>query len=202
MPTMSCDRDDLPIDIHRGDLTIDDVAVLPEDFYYELLDGRIYEQPSRLAAHQMILMDVVLALEPRAHRPWISAHSVSIAIGRHDEPRPDFSVAHQRWGLTSPVPVSGVILVGEVLSAASEPVDRGYKMDLYARGGIQHYWIIDPLFERVTLTQYLLGPEGTYREKLTTDDVVTLDEPWPVVIDLPAMTLERDRIHPASHPYR
>ena len=57
-----------------------------------------------------------------------------------------------------------MILVGEVLSAVSEPVDRGYKMDLYARGGIQHHWIIDPLVERVTLTQYFLGPDGTYRE--------------------------------------
>jgi Uma2 family endonuclease len=75
-------------------------------------------------------------------------------------------------------------------------------MELYARGGISSYWIIDPLAERVTLTQYLLGPGGIYQERLRADDVVTLDEPWKVVLDLPAMTLERDGIHPASHPYR
>jgi len=196
------DSDDLPIDIHRDDLTIDDVAALPEDFYYELLDGRIREDPVRLPAHQMILMDAITALEPRDHRPCASVHSLSIAIGQRDEPRPDISVGHMRSGLRSPFPVRDVILVGEVLSADSESIDRGYKMSLYARGGIPSYWIIDPLAERVTLTQYLLGPEGAYREWLRTADIATLDEPWRVVLDLPAMTRMRDRIHPASDPYR
>jgi len=60
----------------------------------------------------------------------------------------------------------------------------------------------DPLAERVTLTHYLLGADGVYRERLRADDVVTLDQPWPVVLDLPAMTRERDEIHTADHPYR
>ena len=70
-------------------------------------------------------------------------------LGQRDEPRPDISVGHMRSGLRSPFPFRDVILVGEVLSADSEPIDRGCKMSLYARGGIPSYWIIDPLAERV-----------------------------------------------------
>jgi hypothetical protein len=43
-----------------------------------------------------------------------------------------------------------------MLSAASEPIDRGYKMELYARGGSSSYWIID-------VTRAIVGKVGRWR---------------------------------------
>ena len=64
----------------------------------------------------------------------------------------------------------------------------------YAELGIPAYWIIDPLAERVTFTQFLLDPDGLYQRRLRTDELVTLDEPWEITLDLPAWTRRRDRV--------
>lgn len=60
--------------------------------------------------------------------------------------------------------------------------------------GIPSYWIIDPLGERVTFTQFCLGPGGEYQCRLQTDELVTVDVPWEITLDLPAWTRKRDRI--------
>jgi Uma2 family endonuclease len=60
--------------------------------------------------------------------------------------------------------------------------------------GIPSYWIIDPLAERVTFTQFCLGPDGVYQRRLRTDALVTVDQPWEITLDLPAWTGKRDRI--------
>lgn len=183
-------------------LTIEDVASLPEDFHYELLDGVIVPIPPSLATHQDIIFEAMQSLRRNASRQHRPTYSVSVAIGAHDEPRPDVLVLHARSFLRSPVPADDVILACEVLREASEPIDRGYKMRLYARGGIPSYWIIDPLVERVTLTQYLLGPDGVYHQHMQTHGLARLDQPWRVELDLPAITRVRDEIHTADHPYK
>jgi hypothetical protein len=42
------------------------------------------------------------------------------------------------------------------------------------------------------------GPEGRYSEPLSTDELVTIDEPWRVTLDLPAWTRKRDRLRAAA----
>jgi Uma2 family endonuclease len=74
---------------------------------------------------------------------------------------------------------------------ASKTKDRREKLKWYAEMAIPHYWIIDPLRERVMLTEFRLGPGG-YREQLEADELVTLEEPWKVTLDLPAWTRKRD----------
>jgi hypothetical protein len=59
--------------------------------------------------------------------------------------------------------------------------------------GIPSSWIIDPLAERVTFTEFRLGSDGAYRSRLRTDDIVTVDRPWEITLDLPAWTRRRDR---------
>jgi Uma2 family endonuclease len=45
--------------------------------------------------------------------------------------------------------------VCEVLSRSTEDVDRNEKMPIYARQGVQHAWLIDPI--KRTLEAYVLG---------------------------------------------
>ncbi|MGW4946847.1 Uma2 family endonuclease, partial [Actinoplanes sp. NPDC004185] len=77
----------------------------------------------------------------------------------------------------------------------SQSRDREAKLKKYAEVGIPSYWIVDPLAERVTFTQFCLGPAGMYQRRLHTDELVTVDQPWEITLDLPAWTRKRDRIH-------
>jgi hypothetical protein len=62
-------------------------------------------------------------------------------------------------------------------------------------------WIIDSLSERITLTELRLGPGG-YQQRLQTDELVTLDDPWKVTLDLPAWTRRRDGLRSVARPDR
>jgi Uma2 family endonuclease len=51
-------------------------------------------------------------------------------------------------------------LLAEVLSTASDRIDRVLKHRLYARYGVSHYWLAHPVEERVRA--YELGQDGAY----------------------------------------
>ena len=57
----------------------------------------------------------------------------------------------------------------EVLSKSTEDFDREEKMPVYAREGVQHAWLIDPI-ER-TLEVHTLGAGGVWGEPVTHRDV-------------------------------
>jgi Uma2 family endonuclease len=80
----------------------------------------------------------------------------------------------------------------------SEPVDRATKMRLYARAGIPTYWLIDPLANEITLTEFRLGPQGNYQQHRHSAEQVVIDSPWQVALDLPRMTQERDELYAAA----
>jgi Uma2 family endonuclease len=52
--------------------------------------------------------------------------------------------------------------VCEVLSKSTEDHDREYKMPLYAREGVRHAWLIDPI--KRTLEVHVLGEDRRWRE--------------------------------------
>lgn len=51
--------------------------------------------------------------------------------------------------------------------------------------------VVDPLRERMTLTEYTLGPTGEYEALTHTEDLVVTERPWKVSVDLPALTARR-----------
>jgi len=50
----------------------------------------------------------------------------------------------------------------EVLSPSTEDVDRDEKMPIYAREGVRHAWLIDPIAQ--VLEVYTLGADGRWNE--------------------------------------
>jgi Uma2 family endonuclease len=108
--------------------------------------------------------------------------------------RPDVVLIHVEGADRSPVLPGDVPLAVEVVSRSSKNTDRELKLKKYAHVGIPSYWIIDPLVERVTFTEFRLGPDGVYQRVLQTDDLVTVDQPWEITLDLPAWTRKRDFI--------
>jgi Uma2 family endonuclease len=184
----------------KRDWTVDDVASLPEDLHYELISGRLVLSPSPAPFHQFLGNEVVYSLRSRLPREYFLATDLSVLIDSRNEPRPDVVVMQRKGANRTPVLAADVLVAVEVISPESTLRDRQGKRDLYAYAGVPAYWIIDPLGERVTFTQLLLGPGGAYHQQVQTDGCVTIDHPWEVTLDLPEWTQIRDEIRDDARP--
>lgn len=174
------------------DLTVDDIADLPEDLRYELIDGRLVLSPHAIPVHQLLTRWTANAVEEESPREYLVNDEQALLISRRNELKPDVMVVHQQAAFLSPVLPAEVPLVVEVLSKSTKKFDLTDKFDKYAAVGIPAYWIIDPLAERTTLTRFSLGSDGVYRAVQRTAERVTVDDPWKITLDLPAWTRRRD----------
>ncbi|MEU4687842.1 Uma2 family endonuclease [Actinoplanes sp. NPDC023714] len=184
----------------RDDLTVDDIADLPEDLRYELIDGRLVVSPHAPPIHQYIGLRVAHACAERCPDDVLVNGEQAVLLDRRNELRPDVVLIHEEGAGRSPVRPGDVPLVVEVVSESSRKFDRDGKLKKYAYVGIRNYWIVDPLAGRVTLSQFVLGPGGDYEQLLQTVELVTVDRPWEITLDLPAWTSRRDRIRAVARP--
>ncbi len=187
---------DLP---DRQDWTVDDLASLPKDLRYELVDGRLI-LPSPTALHQDLGVEVLLALRAQCPPDLMPVVDLSLRVDRRNEPRPDVVVVRPDHVDRSPLPVEDVVLAVEVISPDSIFRDMYAKAKVYAAAGVRHYWVIDPLHDAITLTEFVPGPDGGYEIAGHTDAVFTTEEPYPVTLDLPALTARRKAMLARTRP--
>ncbi|GAB2918595.1 Uma2 family endonuclease [Micromonospora polyrhachis] len=179
-----------PILPERQEWTVDDLGDLPKDLPYELVNGRLIV-PSPTHLHQDLCVRILLALEVNCPPEYVVSIDLSMRIDRRNEPRPDVVAIRPDHVDRSPVPVRDAILAVEVISPESTFRDMYDKARVYAHAGVPTYWVVDPLHERMTLTEFVLGPKGDYEPAAHTDDVFVTERPWKVTVDLPALTARR-----------
>ncbi|MEV4661534.1 Uma2 family endonuclease [Micromonospora echinofusca] len=179
-----------PILPERSEWTVDDLGDLPKDLPYELVNGRLIV-PSPTAVHQDLCVRLLLALEVNCPAEYLVSIDLSMRIDRRNEPRPDVVAIRREHADRSPVPVEDALLAVEVLSPTSTFRDLYDKAKVYAHAGVRTYWVVDPLHERMTLTEYTLGPTGEYEAVTHTEDLFVTERPWKVSVDLPALTARR-----------
>ena len=184
----------------RDDLTVDDITGLPEDLRYELIDGRLVLTPVGLPIHQILATKTVNALDENCRGPFVANQEQALRASRRTELRPDAMLIRAEGAYRSPVWPADVLLVVEIISPSSRRSDRFDKMKRYADVGIPLYWIVDPLADRVTFSEFALAPDGAYQRRVHTDHRVELDEPWPITLDLPAWTEKRDWLRDLARP--
>jgi Uma2 family endonuclease len=176
--------------------TVDDLHALPDDGRrYELIDGSIIVSPSATPDHNIIAMWIATVLwDSLPNRRFMIGTDQSATIDEHNEPRPDVVVARVRNLQRSPFPMEDAILAVEVVSPSSGLRDRETKRALYAQAGIPSYWLVEPDEEQPTirLTEFTLGPDKAYvRVAHRVTGVFRTESPWPVEIDLAALSARR-----------
>jgi Uma2 family endonuclease len=120
---------------------------------------------------------------------------LSLEVNRRNEPRPDVVVVRAEHANRSPVPVKDSLLAVEVISPGSGLRDTHTKVRVYASAGIADYLIIHPLADPdVVLMHYRLTDAGEYDLLATTTGEFTIDRPYPIKIDLPALTARRKQV--------
>jgi Uma2 family endonuclease len=182
----------------RQDWTVDDLASLPEDLRFELIDGRLILSPSPLLFHQFCMLRLCFALEENCPEDVAVSCDQSVRIDSSSAPRPDVVLVREAGADRALVLATDVLLAVEVISPESSVRDRHDKLKLYADAGIPEYWIIDPRGERVTFTAFSLDGNGAYRQVVQTDGLVTIDRPWETTLDLPAWARRRQRFRAAA----
>ena len=184
----------------RQEWTVDDLGELPKDLRYELINGRLIV-PSPVPAHQDLAFEIGFALRANCPPDFIVSSDQSLRINRRNEPRPDLvAIRIEHYGRT-PVPVEDSVLAVELVSEHSEFRDMVEKARLYADAGVPSYWVVDQNRPEISLTEMVLGPsKRSYEIAAHTTDVFSVDEPWPITIDLPRLSARRaailDRIRP------
>ncbi|MEV4199102.1 Uma2 family endonuclease [Micromonospora globbae] len=180
-----------PILPERHEWTVDDLGELPRDLPYELINGRLIV-PSPTAVHQELCVELLLALRVNCPSEYLVSIDLSMRVDRRNEPRPDVVAIHRRHADRSPVPVEDALLAVEVVSPTSTFRDMYDKARVYAHAGVRSYWVVDPLQERITLTEYALGADRQYEQVGHAEDLFVTERPWKVSVDLSALTTRRN----------
>jgi len=135
----------------KAALTYADYAALPNDGNrYEILDGELFVTPSPASRHQIVLANLVSVLSPYVRQRGTGM----VLFAPLDVIFADTSIAvpdliyldNERRSLLSNRGMEGPpTLVVEILSPSTARTDRRRKFALYARFGVDFYWIIDPI---------------------------------------------------------
>ena len=194
----------LPVPPRRPLLTVAEYAALPEDLdgvRYELVEGNLVMSPRPIGVHQHCIHLLLRQLDDQIPGPLVGLAEVDVDLGLVPSTRPGFvrvpdlvvlpreAMTHQRrqGGLFQ---ASEVTLAVEVISAGSRRLDTVVKRDEYADAGIPHYWVVDlgEPGDRPQLTAHHLAGEFGYADAGPVCGAFTASAPFPVRIDLDALT--------------
>jgi Uma2 family endonuclease len=138
------------VKVLRPRVSYADLERAPEDGRrYELYDGEVFVVPAPLARHQLIQQNIVQLLVAYAKQTGGFAvdSPIDIVFSDYDVLQPDvvfFSAARRHLIDLDRVIRDAPDLCVEVLSPSTAATDRGKKMQMFARYGVNEYWIVDP----------------------------------------------------------
>ncbi len=137
----------------RREATYEDIEKLPPHVVGELVDGELYVSPRPAVLHTQAASVLGGELMGPFHRGkggpggWRILDEPELHLGRNVL-GPDLA-GWRRERMPERPPGVGVKLapdwVCEVLSPSTTPLDRGRKMRVYAREGVRHAWLVDPV---------------------------------------------------------
>lgn len=140
-------------------LTYDDLEAIPQEREgdrHELIDGELVVTPSPTPNHQIISVNIeyALLLHIRERGLGMMLHApADIRLTPDNVLIPDIIfIAQNRLHIIGPKTIDAAPdLVVEILSPGTRRRDLDTKRSLYARFGVQEYWIVDPDARSVTV---------------------------------------------------
>ncbi|MBD2139192.1 Uma2 family endonuclease [Anabaena sp. FACHB-1237] len=150
------------------------------DNFYELENGELILMPSESELNQRIAMFLVayfLQLGIPYYRlrmkTEIAVHSRQVGVRVPDLVMFSEELAEVMKDATRSLILMDMpppLLVVEVVSPNQQNRDYRYKRSEYAARGINEYWIVDPILQKVTVLEWV---EGFYNEQVfTANDVI------------------------------
>ena len=145
-------------------LTYRDYEALPADGRrYELHDGELSVTPAPAPRHQQVSGNLFTALRGQVEARGLGTvlySPIDLILSDTSVVQPDllYLRPEQLPTITGRGIEAPPALVVEILSPSTIQIDRGVKLQLYARHGVPHYWIVDPEARRIEA--YALSGRG------------------------------------------
>lgn len=108
----------------------------------ELIDGVIYEMTPQNSLHAAGIRAGERALQPVFSEDFDVRSQLPLALGFDSEPEPDVAVVPGTWEDYIDAHPTTAVLVFEAADSSLYH-DRKRKASLYARAGIQEYWLLN-----------------------------------------------------------
>jgi Uma2 family endonuclease len=131
-------------------LTYADYVALPNDGKrYEIHDGELSVTPAPGRTHQRLVLRLGSLLNAHVEARGIGEVYIApfdVILDDTSIVQPDVVyVAQDRSGVVSERGIDGApTLAIEIISPSTMQIDRGTKLQLYARHRVPYYWIVDP----------------------------------------------------------
>jgi len=162
----------------KKNATYDDLREVPDHFVAEMFDGDLYASPRPAIPHTHAASLLGATLTGPFHQGrngpggWLILDEPELHFG-NDVLVPDIA-GWRRERLPAIPNVAYLTLapdwICEVVSPSTEHIDRGKKLRIYAREGVPHAWLVDPLrqsLEVLALESGSLEPIGEHRGAVT-----------------------------------
>jgi Uma2 family endonuclease len=174
----------------NGAWTETDLEVLPDDNRRrELVEGSLILRPSPSASHQVVTMRLMVALDNVAPVGFHVTQGVQVRLTPETVLIPDVLITsgEDPPGDRTSFAASEVTAAIEVVTERSRALDEVMKPALYAKAGIPFYWMIE-LDGGITVHTYKLEfTDEVYQPSGTFTDVIKIDEPWRIEIDIASL---------------
>jgi Uma2 family endonuclease len=176
----------------KARLTYADYVALPDDGQrHEILAGKIAVTPAPGRRHQEVVGELFAVLHGHAKARRLGQVFVSpfdVILDDTSIVQPDIVyVVSGRLGIVVERGVEGApSLVVEVISPSTRQRDRSAKLDLYARHGVAHCWVVDP--EARSIEAYVLQSGAYVLQARASGHDSLRAEPFPDLA-IPASTL-------------
>ncbi len=129
--------------------TYQDYLLLPEDKRYEILDGELYVVAAPNTRHQRVSKRLELALIQHIEKQGFGEvfdAPYDVILSEENVVQPDLLyVRRERSSIVGEANLQGAPdLIVEILSPGTRGKDLEIKRKIYARFGVQEYWVVDP----------------------------------------------------------
>lgn len=138
-----------------------EIGVIGEDERVELIDGEVIQMTPVGGQHQTVVFDVDDCLHSVVGAGLRVAQQGAVKL-EGTEPMPDLMVLRRADEVRGKLPRPSACLLAVEVSDTSAPYDRSEKREIYARGGIAEYWVVD--LNTRTVVVHLRPVAGDYQE--------------------------------------
>ncbi len=134
---------------------MEDYYAMEDDVRRELIDGTFYDMASPGAVHQILLLELAVALRAYINkkkgkcRVMMAPFDVQLDQDNRTMVQPDLMVVCRPEILTPKKCFGAPDLVIEILSSSTASRDLILKLGKYQRAGVKEYWLVDPKQKRV-----------------------------------------------------